>query len=407
MKVLHITPVFYPAHGDGGPVIAFYELCRSLASLGCDVKVLTTDAHGWKKALDVETGHEIELETNLRVRYCRRLMRRSVAPTLLRLLPGYIRWADVVNLSSTYNFPTIPTLAICKILGKPLVWTPHGALQRWEGSRRTMAKAVWETICRAVAPGTLILHTTSEQEAEASRDRFPDAESTVIPYCIEIPEEVKHVEGSGTLRLLYLGRLDPKKGIENLLAACRLLRDQNAFPWSLTITGSGDPDYTMALQTKISDLRLTRKEGRGIPAAHLSQRDSDNHQSGGGRVQMVGHVIGDAKERLFENVDLVVVPSYTENFGMVVAEALAHEVPVIASTGTPWKQLEEVGCGLWVSNDPQSLAKAIEEMSCLPLREMGRRGREWVKQEFRGDRVAQEMVRCYERAMFRYTNHVA
>src|SRR5262249_3211017 len=146
MNILHVTPVFYPAFGDGGPVFAFNELCRSLAKLGCDVRVLTTDAHGWKKALDVEKEREVAIERNLFVRYCRRMMRRSVAPTLLHLLPKYIRWADVVHLSSAYNFPTIPTLAICKILDKPVVWTPHGALQRWGGSRRTTAKTVWEAI---------------------------------------------------------------------------------------------------------------------------------------------------------------------------------------------------------------------------------------------------------------------
>jgi len=68
MKALHVTPVFYPAYGDGGPVVAYYELCQSLAKHGCEIKVLTTDAHGWSRSLEVETEREIEIEPNFRVR---------------------------------------------------------------------------------------------------------------------------------------------------------------------------------------------------------------------------------------------------------------------------------------------------------------------------------------------------
>lgn len=390
MKVLHVTPVFYPAFADGGPVVAFWELCRGLANLGCDVRVLTTDAHGWDKALEVETGREIEFQKNLRGRYCRRLMRRSVSPTLLRLLHRYIEWADVVHLSSAYNFPTIPTLAICRMLGKPVVWTPHGALQRWEGTRRTTAKAVWEAICRAVAPKTLVLHATSDQEARASHERFPDAESVKIPYCIEIPQQLTHVEGNATLRLLYLGRLDPKKGIANLLTACKILSEYAELSSTLTIAGAGDPGYTESLQTKIRELGLSLEVGH--PGGADGKKTCSTY------VQMVGEVFGDAKERLFENTDILIVPSYTENFGVVVAEALAREIPVIASTGTPWNRLEEMGCGLWVDNDPESLAKAIERMSQMSLSAMGRRGREWVKECFSRERVSRDMLACYEAA---------
>ena len=411
MKVLHVTPVFYPAHGDGGPVIAFYQLCLSLAELGCDVRVLTTDAHGWDKVLDVEKEREVEIVENLRVRYCKRLMRRSVSPTLLRLLPHYIKWADVVHLQSVYNFPTIPTLIACRIFRKPVVWSPDGALQRWSGSRRTKAKAVWEGICRVVAPKTLMLHTTSEQEARESRERFPDVDVVIIPHGIQIPAQVTHIDGSGALRLLYLGRLDPKKGVEYLLTACKMLTEHSELSWSLTIAGSSDAGYTETLRTKIKELGLSvQEDGRAqSPLSH--QGGTGMEKAWAGHVKLVGHVLGEAKERLFQNADILVVPSYTENFGVVVAEALAHGIPVIASTGTPWSRLEEMGCGLWVNNDPESLAKAIEQMSRLPLREMGQRGRDWAKEEYRPAMRAQDMVRCYERAYKRATvghaNHAA
>jgi glycosyltransferase involved in cell wall biosynthesis len=78
---------------------------------------------------------------------------------------------------------------------------------------------------------------------------------------------------------------------------------------------------------------------------------------------------------------------------MVVAEALANGVPVIASKGMPWSKLEFEGCGLWLENDPQILASGIQQMSKMPLREVGQRGREWMRRDFSWEFVAKEMLK--------------
>ena len=80
---------------------------------------------------------------------------------------------------------------------------------------------------------------------------------------------------------------------------------------------------------------------------------------------------------------------------MVVAEALAHGVPVIASWGTPWKELVERQCGLWVENDPSSLMKAITEMRSRNLSQMGRSGRQWMEESFSWEAVAGRMSTVY------------
>lgn len=372
IRILHVIPSFYPAHVYGGPMESVYQLCQHLACNGCDVRVLTTDADGQDKVLNVEKSRDVEVTLGLRVRYCKRLMPHSVSPVLLRLLPSYIRWADVVHMTAVYSFPTIPTLLACRLRGKPVVWSPRGALQRWEGSTRVRVKAAWEWLCRILAPRKLLLHVTSDGEARESLERFPGFDVAVIPNGVEVPEHVRHVDGKGMLRLLYLGRLHPKKGIENLLAACKLLKSGSRMPWSLTVAGAGDPKYTEAIRTQIAELDLAQQ------------------------AKMAGEVVGDAKRELFGNTDIVVVPSYTENFGIVVAEALAHGVPVIASKGTPWQRVEEVGCGLWVDNDPQILSKAIDQMSRMPLNEMGQKGRDWMQREFAWNHVAQKMLQLYQ-----------
>jgi glycosyltransferase involved in cell wall biosynthesis len=90
-----------------------------------------------------------------------------------------------------------------------------------------------------------------------------------------------------------------------------------------------------------------------------------------------------------------VVPSFSENFGMVVAEALATGVPVIASTGAPWSEIERHGCGFSVENDPQSLVEAINRISSVPLAAMGKKGRVWMEREFTWPSVAQRMNEVY------------
>jgi len=370
MRILHVTPSFAPAWSYGGPIYTVLHLCEALVRAGCDVRVLTTDADGPRKVLNVDKKREVQFSERLRVRYCRRSMPDAVSIPLLRLLPRYVRWADVVHLTAIYSFPTIPTLMAAKISNKPLVWSPRGSLQRWEGSTRPQVKAVWERICRAAAPDKLILHATSLEEAEESRSHFPSAATNVIANGVDIPTVNRSKRPGEALRVLYLGRLHPKKGIDNLLAACKLLESRGV-RFTLTIAGSGDESYETTLKLEIDRLGL-----------------SDS-------VKMIGAVEGEAKRATFENADLVVVPSYTENFGMIVAEALAHAVPVVASKGTPWQRLEEIGCGLWVENDRETLADAITRISRLPLEEMGQKGRRWMVDEFSWDRIASEMLDCY------------
>jgi glycosyltransferase involved in cell wall biosynthesis len=334
------------------------------------VRVLTTDANGSDSDLEVNTRESTEISPGLFVRYCHRIADVSVSPALLRLLVSHVSWADVVHLMAVYSFPTIPTLLACRILGKPLVWSPRGMLQRWDGTKRPHLKAIWESVCRVTAPGRLVLHATSEEEAHESECRLRGVRTVVIPNGVDIPPALANRNGHPARRFIYLGRLHPKKGIENLLLAYKLVQDKLRGS-SLVIAGEGDPPYVESLKAEIQRLGLAET------------------------VKIIGHVAGNAKEEFFKAADVLIVPSYTENFGLVVAEALAHAVPVIVSRGTPWRRVEEIGCGLWVENEPESLAAAIERISMMPVREMGLKGREWMQTEFDWNALARGMVGVY------------
>jgi hypothetical protein len=148
VKVLHVTPAFYPATHWGGFTRSVPGLCDALAQKpAVDLKVLTTDSDGPETQQNISVkSFPKRFPAGYDVYYCRRIAGRSVSPGLLLRLWSLARWADVVHLTATYSFPTIPTLLVCRILRKPLVWSPRGALQRWPGTSRARAKSVWEKI---------------------------------------------------------------------------------------------------------------------------------------------------------------------------------------------------------------------------------------------------------------------
>jgi glycosyltransferase involved in cell wall biosynthesis len=372
--VLHVVPSYFPALYFGGPVVSVYELCNSLvcADRQLDLHVLTTDTAGPAKDDRLNIGMlDDTLYKGYRVAFCAKAFGTAIAPSVWCRIWKEVRWADVVHLTAVYSFTTIPTLIAARVFRKPVVWSPRGGFQRWAGTRRRWLKILWTHFCRLlISPYRTVLHVTSKEEAEETSRAIPAVRPAIIPNGVNVPSFVadRPWRPGGHIRLLFLGRLDPKKGIENLLTALSLLRDSSC---SLDIYGEGSNEYLSKLQ-------------------HLSRHLGVAHQ-----VNFQGPVATEAKDRVFSAADVCVVPSFTENFGMVIAEALAHGVPVIASTGTPWRELETRGAGLWVSNDAASLARAVESIKRRPVSEMGRKGREWMLEEHAWSTIARRMAYLY------------
>ena len=141
---------------------------------------------------------------------------------------------------------------------------------------------------------------------------------------------------------MFVGRLHPKKAVDNLLKAISLSEGFKTSDLKLKVVGDGDRSYIAELK------RMVEKTG-------LSDR-----------VEFVGHVEGDAKQQLYADAHWTFMPSHTENFGLVVLESLAQQTPVVASTGSPWKCLADERVGFWVNNSPESLAETISEIIRTP-----------------------------------------
>lgn len=373
MRILHITPSYYPATHWGGPIFSLRTLVQGLARTpDAQVRVITTDTSGPAPRHPLPRGHMV-FPPGYDVHFSRRMAGVSIAPGLLWQLGRGLAWADVVHLTGTYSFPTLPTLLATRLADKPLVWSPRGALQasyEWSGARRRRLKRAWELACRALAGTRCVLHATAPAEEAASRALLGPISTCVIPNGVDIPAQmpIRRYKPEGVLRLLYLGRLDPKKGIENLFQSLALLSE---VPLTLKLCGTGAPAYVMSLRALARELRIS-------------------HQ-----LEFTGHVDAERKNAAFQMCDVCVLPSHSENFGMALAEALGHGLPVIASRSTPWEAVETRQCGLWRDNAPQSLAAAIARIADMDLQAMGIRGRAWVKCEFSADAVAARMLEVY------------
>lgn len=372
MNLLHVTPTFYPATYWGGPIFSTKALCDGAAAAeGVTVRVLTTDAAGPVASDRVRPARQ-SFPLGYSATYTHRIAGSDLAPGLLaRLLPA-VAWADIVHLTATYNMPTLPTLLACRLLGRPVVWSPRGAIQarmEWTGAQSRM-KLQFERLARAFAPRATVLHVTAPIEAELTGRAMPGMELATIPNAIEIPDSpsvsVRSHQGDAPLRLLFLSRVHEKKGLDLLIAALPRLPDVH-----LTVCGEATPEYLRQLQAQVAQVGV-----------------SD-------RVVFRGHVDGAARAEAYRSADLFVLPSHSENFGNVIGEALAYGVPVITTTATPWAEIDTVGCGRIVPPQTEALEQAIADLAQADLAAMGRAGRAFVMERFSPERVSERMVTLY------------
>lgn len=373
--MLHITPAFAPALSYGGPTRSLLGLCRALSAQGTNVRVLTTNADGPGQRLGVKCGVYDKRPYGFEVYYANRVLGEQISIQLLGALAENLRWADLVHLTAVYSFPTIPTLLACRLVAKPVVWSPRGAWTDWAGRRRQTLKRLFDKLGYICAPRRVMVHATSDREASWASRMFPNYEIRTVPNGVDVPDMTSRTTECDQVRLLFLGRLHPIKGLENLIEALRLV---HLGPFRigkricLRIAGRGRVEYEAELR------------------AYASSRGLD------GVVEFLGEVEDTAKARLFSESDILVLPSHSENFGLVVCEALAHEVPVIASHRTPWEGLVAARCGLHVDNAPRELASAIQQLASADLVTMGMLGRKWVSERFSWPHVASVMKDTYE-----------
>lgn len=283
---------------------------------------------------------------------------------------------DVVHSNGLWLMPNIYAAWGAKRLGAKLVVSPRGMLSGWALAHSARAKKLmWTLAQKRALLGASCLHATAESEYEDIRRAGIQCPVAIIPNGIDIPAALPMVvhEQRPMRRLLFLARIHKKKGVDVLLRSWERLQDRYQ-DWDLWIAGPDDRGYLKEMRAVTQNLGLRR-------------------------VIFGGPAYGQAKSELFCSSDVYVLPTHSENFGLTIAEALAHGVPVITTHGAPWAGLTKYECGWWIANDEDRLVATLDEaMSSQPerLREMGKNGRAWMEREFSWSIVAEQMHLTYQ-----------
>lgn len=297
--------------------------------------------------------------------------RLGVSQPMLEGLKAHALTLDVLHSHGMWLMPNIyPAWAVrgkpCRLVISPRGMLAPGALQ-FSARKKDLVWSLWQ---KEAVEAAHCLHATSDLERDELRALGLRNPIAVIPNGVDLPASVLR-RPRARRQLLFLSRIHRKKGIDFLLQSWKVI--EGDFPdWDLVIAGAdfGDLPAMRALATSL----------------------------GVSRVHFPGPVYGQAKADLFASSELFVLPTRSENFGLVVAEALAHGLPAIVSKGAPWAGLEVHGCGRWIDLDTGALTTALRDLmkqSPAVLSEMGTRGRLWVTAEFGWQAIAQAMASVY------------
>jgi len=262
--------------------------------------------------------------------------------------------------------------------GIPRIVSTRGMLEPWALSHKRLKKNLaWWFYQRRDLKHAHCHHTTAEAEARNVQRLRLGVPVVTVPNGVDVPEQrpwglgskAEKTVRSGRRTALFLGRIYPVKGLPMLVEAWARVRPDG---WLLRIAGPDEAGHRKVIEKAVS-------------AAGLSDV-----------VSFTGPIGHRMKKSVFFGADLFVLPTHSESFGAVVAEALAHGLPVLTTTGAPWSILPESGCGWWVDATANGIAEGLREATILEpetLQAMGAKGRALVIAKFGWKNVA-DLILC-------------
>ncbi len=363
MRVLHI--VHSIGKRNGGVAMAVQGLVGALAEAGVEVALASCVA-----------GEEPWL-TTIPYFYAPRA-RQSVKNFLAQIVDEF--QPDVIHIHNGWLLSMHGAAVVARQKKIPYVFSPHSMLEPWTLQQKKWKKrlALWlyqrKDLQRAVA-----IHATAPQEADHIRALGFTNPIAVIPNGITTPQIAtapavpRNDDSNHTV--LFLSRMHLKKGVLELVEAWAQVKPKGwVCELVYSVSGREERAYEARVKARVAELGLTEQ------------------------FVFTGALFGDDKWAAYARADLFVLPTYSENFGIVVAEALAAGVPVITTKGAPWAALEAQRCGRWIEVGGAPLATALRELMALSPAEraaMGARGRLFVLAHYQWPALAEQMKKWY------------
>lgn len=371
MKTLHIIGGI--SRDSGGPSRSVQGLVAGLNAAGVETWLMTSN-HGDEPWVDGVTRFE----------------NGGVFEEVVQRVEP-----DIVHLHGIWSIAVHRCTVICRRLGIKYVIAPRGMLEPWSLKQKWLKKRIarWlyqdrDLKCAAA------LHATAESEAEQFRKLGFKNPIIISPNGVNVPVKFEPRNTPNTRkRVLFVSRMHPKKGVMELVEAWGQVVSGGVKEWRswevelvYTVSGELEKEYEAKVKARVKELGLVNQ------------------------FIFTGALNDDEKWTAYARADLFVLPTYSENFGIVVAEALWAGVPVITTKGTPWGELETAKCGKWIDlptegSNPSAwpaLIVALREMMSLSDDErwqMGAKGRRLVEEKYTWDAVVKAMVKGYERLL--------
>jgi len=384
MKVLQIIPSISLVYG--GPSQMVKGLSAALAAQGVDVMVLTTDSNGdvGQPPLDVPLDRPVE-QDGYQVRYfrCSPFRRYKFSLPLLRWLTARGSEYDIAHLHALFSPIITAAAVVARSQNLPYILRPLGTLDPADLQKKKHLKQIYATLWErqniAKAAG---IHFTSQQEAKISHRFGVTTRDLVIPLGVQLPllpQPGMARQQWGIPRdrplLLYMSRIDPKKGLDLLFPALEtLVREEIDFHFVLAGSNPQDPDYEGEIQERIQRSPLRT------------------------RTTVTGFIQGTEKLALLQDADLFVLPSYYENFGIAVAEAMAAGTAVVISDQVHiWQEVEAANAG-WICRCETDDLTAKLKSGLLDATERQQRGsnaRQCAKERYSWDAIARQTIAAY------------
>jgi glycosyltransferase involved in cell wall biosynthesis len=305
LKILQINASYKPAYIYGGPTMSVSKLSEQMQKAGCTVEVFTTTANGAVE-LPVTPNQQTEVE-GVPVTYFKRLTKdhSHFSPALMQKLWKDVRKFDVVHIHAWWNLVSVFSCFIALMRGVPVIVSPRGTLSSYSfTNKNNFSKKLLHHLLGMHLLRRSAIHVTSQREKIGIEAIIHPKEIFNIPNFIALPANIAEPETrkEGILKLLFFSRIEGKKGLDILLNSLSTVN----VPYHLTIAGDGEAEYVDKLK-EIAEMN-------GLSA----------------NISWIGFQ-GENKFNLFQQNDLMILPSYDENFGNVVIESLSMGTAVLVS----------------------------------------------------------------------------
>ncbi|MBE9221917.1 glycosyltransferase [Cyanobacterium stanieri LEGE 03274] len=390
MKILQIIPSISLVYG--GPSQMILGLSKALAKEGEDVTIITTNANGDQGQFPLDVPLQCAVEKDgYRVVYfnCAPFRRYKFSVDLLRWLWTHCGDYDVAHIHALFSPVTTMAAWICRQKGLPYILRPLGTLDPKDLQKKRGLKKIYGNLLeKANLRGSFGVHFTSQQEADVSEDFGAGINRLIVPLGVEIPDRTldddmiydRYQIPRGKPLLLFMSRIEPKKGLQFLIPALqRLLNQGYDFHFVLAGANPQDRSYEAQIQTQITSSSL-----------------SDC-------TTITGFVTGDEKMALLQKADLFLLPSFYENFGIAVVEAIAFSTPVLISDQVYiYREIEKAKAGWICSLNEDDLVKKLMvalESGEEERQQRGLNGFNLVKQNYSWSAIARQLIEIYTKAI--------